>query len=536
MSAPVAIVGSGVVGTAIALALARRGLRVEVFERGGAYPYPHRPQFEERVLRLSPRPLHGSPPGLVGVTQSGDYPVDLAAEVDAVEGGSATRWEAITPRLPPADFATRSRYGFGADWPLTYDDLEPWYGRAEALLGVSGSDRDDPFAPPRSTSYPLPPFELSWDDRRLAERLTGAGLHLSTTPQARTREPFDGRPACVNFGTCGVCPVGARYSPQHHLRRAVATGLVRVHLETAVRRVLFDRTGRARGLLARPVGGDRDREVPAAAVVVAGGAIESARLLLLSAGGPHPDGPGNRSGHVGEHLAFHSLWIGRLRFRRPLHPGRIGAWTGQSLQFADPEGRGRHGGVKIEMSSRRAYATFEPVQVWEPPGAVLDRAGSAEDLVRSLAPVLRWRPIVFHAETRTGPGKRVSLGEARDRFGDRLAHVDYRLDDFDRETHRFCEGLIERYRRAAGATDAEIAAAEDYYSGFHHLGTCRMAATAADGVTDPLGRVHGAPGLVVVGGASFPGSGTVNPTLTMVALALRAAEALAERLGAPAAG
>lgn len=527
----VAIVGSGVVGAAVALSLARRGIVVEVFERGPAYPYPHRPQFEERVLRQAPTPLYRPAPGIAGLTQSGDYPVDLRAEMDSVEGGSAVRWEAITPRLPPRDLATSTLYGFGRDWPLTYDELEPWLGRAEAFLGVAGTDEDNPFAPPRSTPYPLPPFELSWDDLLLRDRLATAGLHLHATPQARTREPFDGRPTCVNFGTCGVCPIGARYSPQHHLRRAEATGRVRVHRETAVRRILFDRRGRARGLVARPATGGDDREVGASAVVVAGGAVESARLLLLSASAPHPNGPGNRGGHVGRNLVFHTLWIGRLRFRRALHPGRFGGWTGQSQQFADPEGRGRHGGVKVELSSRRAYATFEPVQVWEPPSSVLDDAATGRDVARGLEPALHWRPVVFHAETRNGPGKRLTLGRKRDRFGDPLAHVHYELDDFDRETWRFCRDLLERYRRGAGAVDAELAPVEAYYSGFHHLGTCRMARTEADGVVDSYGRVHGAPGLYAVGGASFAGSGTVNPTLTMVALALRTADALAERAG-----
>lgn len=534
MRAPVAVVGSGVVGTAVALALARRGIRVELFERGPAYPYPHRPQFEERVVRRSPAPLYRDPPGLTGVTQSGDYPVPVDAELDAVEGGSAVRWEAITLRQPPSDFATLTRFGFGADWPLSYDELEPWYGRAERLLGVSGTDSDNPFAPPRSTPFPLPPFKLSWDDRLLRDRLAGAGLHLHTTPQARTRAPFDERPACVNFGACSVCPIGARYSPIHHLRRAVETGLVRVHLETAVRRVLFDRSGRARGLGVQPArperGGGGEREVAASAVVVAGGAVESARLLLLSAGGPYPDGPGNRGGHLGRNLVFHSLWIGRLRFRRPLYPGRFGGWTGQSQQFQDPPDRGRHGGVKVELASRRAFATHEPVPVWEPPIRALDGAASADDLVRELRPALHWRPVVFHAEARPGPSKCLTLSGTRDRFGDPLAHVHYELDDFDRETYRFCRRLLERYRTGAGAEEAELAPPERFYSGFHHLGTCRMSRSAAEGVVDPACRVHGAPGLYAVGGAVFAGSGTVNPTLTMVALALRAAEAVAESL------
>lgn len=530
----VAIVGSGIVGTAIAWTLAARGIEVDLFEKGPAYPYPHREAFHQRVTLRTPRPLYPSPPGLCAVSTDGDYPASLRAEIDCVEGGMASRWEGLCPRQPPADFQTRSRFGFGADWPVTYDELEPWFGRAERLLGVAGTDADNPFAPPRSHPYPQPPFELAWDDRWLADRLATAGLVLHTTPQARNRVPFDERPACVNYGTCAVCPIGARYSPQHHLRRAVATGRVRVHTDTAVRRVLVDRAGRARGLVVRPAGsaqgGGSEREHPSDHVIVAAGALESPRLLLLSAAPGHPDGLGNRSGHLGRNLVFHHLWLGRLRFRQPLYPGRFGGWTGQSDQFLDPQGRGRHGGVKVELSSRQAYATWEPVRIWETPGDVLSASGTADDVDRALAPAAHWRPVTFHAEARPGPGKRLELGEDRDRFGDRIAHVHYELDDFDRETYRYCRELFERYRTASGAEDALLADEGTYYSGFHHMGTCRMSAREADGVTDGFGRVHGVPGLSVAGGALFAGSSTVNPTLTMVALALRQADALAHEL------
>lgn len=530
MSGPgaVAVVGSGIVGTAVAWSLTRRGVEVEVFEKGSSYPYPHEEPFERRVVQRAPGPLYPPLPGDVQrVEQSGDYPRPLGDELDFVVGGGAVRWEALTPRLPEADFATRSRYGFGRDWPLAYADLEPWYGRAETLLGVAGTDSDNPFAPPRSTPYPLPPFELSWDDRWLAQRLAGAGVHLHTTPQARTRHAWDGRAACVNFGTCAVCPIGARYAPNLHLERALAGGLCRLHTGVVVRRVLVDRRGRTRGLLVHDLATGEEREHPARLVVVAAGAVESPRLLLLSADARRPDGLANRGGRVGRGLTFHHLWTGRLHFRRPLWPGRGGPWTGQCMQFADPEGRGRHGGVKVELPSRLAHGTFEPIQAWPPPGPLLDAATDSADVRRALEPRLRWRPVVFHAETAPGPDKLLELGQGRDRFGDPVARVRYRLSDFDRVTYRYARRLLRRLRRASGADDAELVAEGEYYSGYHHMGTCAMGESEDDGVVDGFGRAHGVDGLWVLGGATFPGPGTVNPTLTMVALALRAAERIA---------
>ena len=119
---------------------------------------------------------------------------DLNSERVMVVGGTATVWQAVTLRMLPQDFKTRTWYGYGEDWPLVYDDLEPYYCKAEALLGVSGTDADNPFAPRRSSPYPLPAFELSYDDAIFADRLRQHGIVLHTTPQARTRAAYGGRP------------------------------------------------------------------------------------------------------------------------------------------------------------------------------------------------------------------------------------------------------------------------------------------------------------------------------------------------------
>ena len=146
----VAIVGSGIVGTTIAYHLANKGFDVEIFEKGPEYPYPHGRQFREKILYLYDNPSYSLPKDLQNLTLSGDYRPDLNSERVMVVGGSATVWQAITLRMLPKDFKTRTLYGYGEDWPLAYDDLEPYYGKAEALLGVSGTDADNPFAPRRS--------------------------------------------------------------------------------------------------------------------------------------------------------------------------------------------------------------------------------------------------------------------------------------------------------------------------------------------------------------------------------------------------
>ena len=348
----VAIVGSGIVGTTMAYHLANKGFDVEIFEKGPEYPYPHGRQFREKILYLYDNPSYHLPKDLQHLTLSGDYRPDLNSERVMVVGGSATVWQAITLRMLPQDFKTRTLYGYGEDWPLAYDDLEPYYGKAEALLGVSGTDADNPFAPRRSSPYPLPPFELSYDDAIFAERLRHHGIVLHTTPQARTRAAYEERPGCMNFGTCRVCPIGARYSPNYHLLRAMETGRCRVHTNTSVRRLVVDRAGQARALVYQPNDEATEREHGAKVIIVAAGTLESARLLLLSASERHPDGLGNDGGHVGQHLTLHHLWSGNLHYKDHFQPSRFGGYTGRSHQFLDPPNRGKHAGVVINFSSQ----------------------------------------------------------------------------------------------------------------------------------------------------------------------------------------
>jgi choline dehydrogenase-like flavoprotein len=515
----VAIVGSGIAGTTIAYLLTRKGYDVDIFEKGPYYPYPHLPQFRDRILHLYENPAYRLPNDLQNLTLSGNYPADPDGERYLGVGGSATHWDAIALRIPPQDFKTRSRYGYGDDWPVSYDDLEPYYCDAEHLLGVSGTDTDNPFAPRRSRPYPLPPFALSYDDRILAERLHGHGIVLHTTPQARTRLPYDKRPGCQNFGTCQVCPIGVRYSPTHHLMRAVETGRCRVHINTSVRRLVLDRAGRARALVYQHNDGTTEQEHGAKVIIVAAGAIESARLLLLSSIERHPDGL-THGGHVGQHLTFHHDWWARLHYQDHFLPESIGAQTGQSHQFLDPPGRGRHGGIKVEFISK--YGIFQTLSV---------EGRTGPEITDELKEMRHWCVLNLHAESLQSPKKFVALSSTRDRWGDPFAHVHYESSAFDHETHRFAQQIFDKFVAATHADHAELGGVDDgYFSAYHHMGTCRMGVDAGDSVVDRVGRVHGISNLFVIGSSNFTSPGTVNPTLTIVALAIRAGEYVADHV------
>jgi glucose dehydrogenase len=524
VSAPrIAIVGAGAIAAAFADVFTRHGHAVTIFEKGPDLPYPHQPQFETSIVHGHLDERFRASHDLRKLTQSGDYLRDLTAERVMGVGGSASQWAGLTMRMRPHDFTLRTTFGFEADWPIGYAEIEPWYCEAESFLGVSGTDEDNPFAPPRSKPYPLPPFPLTADDVRLAALLAGAGIHMHTTPQARTHLGYDGRPACMNIGVCEVCPIGVRYSPNHHLQRAVGTGLCTIVPDTSVRRVVLDAQGRARALVIRGNADTADREFPADLVIIGAGAFESARLLLLSRDAKRPEGIGNAGGHVGANLVFHHVWSGHMHWKEPVYAGKVGWWTGQSQQFCEPKERGRVGGVKIEL----------PSNIWSSHVVDAGLAPDATEVVERLEILRHCRRVAIHSESVTDPGKRLTLSETfRDPFGDPAAHVQYAFPEFDRRSYDHGREIFEQVAKSTGAYEWFYRPIEDFATFAHQMGTTRMGTSEKDSVTDGMGRVHGTQGLWTLGLGSFVGAGgAVNPTLTAVALALRAATALLEELG-----
>lgn len=442
-------------------------------------------------------------------------------------GGMAAIWSAISLRMRPTDFRVRTLYNRDVDWPIDYDELEPYYGRAEGFIGVSGTNDDNPFAPPRSVPYPMPEFPLGYYDNIIRERLADAlDIHVHTTPQARAREAYDGRAGCANIGMCHTCPIFARYTPLHHLNRALATGSVTLESDVTVRRIIVE-DGKARGVVVQPTDGSEEREHLADIVIVAAGAIESARLLLLSKTDAHPDGIGNTSGHVGQHLGFHVLRYNTLRFSTPIYSARAGAWIAQSEQFVEHDNRGQYGGYKLEFYNNFSFGT---IGTGLPSSLVNANAPTMQQTITEQATRIYSTTIVTHAESDITPQKYVALaGDRIDRFGDPFAQVHYDLSDFDRATYDITD---ETSSQIARALDAEIVDHWDFklwHTGYHHMGTTRMSEDIADGVVNKYGEVHDVENLFVMGSSNYPTTGAVNPTLTIVALTLMMSDYILEQ-------
>ncbi len=212
-----------------------------------------------------------------------------------------------------------------------------------------------------------------------------------------------------------------------------------------------------------------------------------------------------------------------MHYRERLFAGKVGWWTGQSQQYCDSPERGRIGGMKIEL----------PSSPWDSHVKEAGESASADEVMRRIEVLRRCRRVAIHAESGPSEKKYVTLSTTyRDRFGDPVAHVQYDLDEFDHRTYDAGKALFERVAKTTGALEWFYRPIEDFATFAHHMGAVQMGRTEAEGAVDPLGRVHGTQGLWALGLGTFVGAGgAVNPTLTAVALSLRASAALLEELG-----
>jgi glucose dehydrogenase len=513
----VCVIGSGVAGALTAWKLGRAGVRTMVLEAGPRFP---REGAAERMARFldGDYPWQSDWPERDAFTSAGevDYPLN-DHRVRGV-GGTTLHWQAYSPRFLENDFRMGSRYGLASDWPISYTELEPYYGEAEVELGVA-CEQDNPFAAPRSRPFPLPGFPWSYDERILVGAGQRLGLVFHSLPQARTSEPYRGRPGCETYGVCRVCPIRARYGADTHVELAEATGHVEVVSGACVVRLEArgERVGRA---IYRTRDGS-EHAVEAEAFVLAAHAVESARLLLLSAQPGHPDGLANASGAVGRYFMEH---MGQFRFARlgkRLHPGRTGFQTTISQQFHDRPDRDRASGFLLrgyaEAGGGRGLSSMI--------GEMALRSGNwGEGFAREVedrvdAEYGRHMLLGSNAEALPSEANRIELDPDRfDAFGDPVPRVHYGISDYERRGYEDGDRWI---HDLADALDAESLGPLQNHFSSHHAGTCRMGADPETSVVDSNLKAHEITNLYVVGSANFVTHSVVNPTLTIAALALR---------------
>jgi choline dehydrogenase-like flavoprotein len=514
------VVGTGAGGASVACVLAEAGKSVLLLERGPAID-------AQADARDHARSLGGPIPGPAGggahsrriVLGERDWNM-----LGAVGGGTLV-WGMQAWRFHPDDFRMASRYGVPAgsslaDWPIGYDDLEPWYARAERELGVAGDG--SPHAV-RSNPFPLEPIARGPTGDWLAAGAERLGWRTFHPPLAVNSRPYNGRAACIGCSECigFTCPVDAK-SGGHNtfIPRALSTGLCVLETDAHATRLATDSGGRVTGV--EYVHGRSRRVGRARAVFVAGGAIESARLLLHSTSRHHPQGVGNSGGHVGRHLQGHSypIAVGILPSDVP-NPNRGPRVTVATTEF----NHGNEGVVGGAMMADNFVPT--PLTFWRtmlPP----DVPRWGRERMRAMQELyLRAIDVRAPVQEVPSPENRVTLhARLRDRVGVPVAELSGVVHPETLRTVEFIRGRLLEWLQASGAE--RVWSAPSHLRGladwFHQSGTCRMSSDPADGVVDPTGRIHGHDNVFVADGSVHVTNGGFNPALTVFALALRTAE------------
>ena len=529
------IVGSGAGGGPLALALSRAGLDVLVLEKGLRHRREDYPadEVEQARRRLFVPRLEDEPHTVVTLKTTTPVPTELGW-IAVCLGGGTVHMGSYLYRFHPEDFRLRSRLGPYeeiADWPFGYDELEPYYARAEREVGVAGLSGATPFEGPRSAPYPLPPLDSHPLARHVEEACRRRGLHPFPTPRAVNSRPYQGRPVCAYCDHCGGfgCRTGAKGSVQEALiPRAERTGRCEVRTGCMAKEILVDRRGRAAGCVYLDVSG-AEREARARVVFVCCSAIESARLLLLSRSARFPDGLANGSGLVGRHLQFHGVTMGQAGFRIDRHPALpLSPWhpfLGVSVMdhYFLPAGVSdwpKGGILRFDMSPSHPLAAFGRIAGSGPPlwGMELKRRLREEVADR--------RAVFFEVFHDFLPNDRTFVeldSEVRDRWGLPVARIHLDLPAH----HRAAGGWI--FQRACEILDD--LGAEDFQalslggtSAYLVQGTCRAGLDPRTSVLDPWCRAHEVPNLYVVDGSFLPTSGGAPPTLTILANSFRVAD------------
>jgi choline dehydrogenase-like flavoprotein len=525
----VIVVGAGAGGGVAACVLAEAGLHVLLVERGEVLRRADLPRDHLRCARVwtgLPRqldpPADGNPRF---VEDELVLPTDprWAGNATAVGGGTRV-YGAQAWRFCPEDFRMGSTYGGRfEDWPIAYEDLEPYYDRVEWELGVSGPGAERPYDGPRRRGYPMPPVAANAAQAVLARGADALGLGTAAVPLLINSVPYGGRPACIRCGTCVgfACHAEAKNGTHNTvIARAVATGRCDLLCGTAATRLVTAGTAVAGAELATAA---ERRIVRARHVVVAAGAIETARLLLAC-------GVGTAHDQVGRYLQGHA-YAGALG----VFTERIQDCVGPGPSIATTDFRHHNDGILGGgiLANEFVPTPIEAYNKLTALGAVPAWGEAGAEGLRALYP--RAQFVVGPIQEVPSPNARVTLAQrVRDAHGMPAARLladppepdDLRAADF--LAARAADWL--RASGAHGATPLRWATAKGPSAGQHQAGTCRMGSDPRHSVTDPWGRVWGHAGITIADGSLHVTNGGVNPVLTILALAWRTSERLAAEL------
>lgn len=558
------VIGSGPAGAITAWELARQGWSVTVLERGrnlrpgfGEVPsaqlqtryssdevkssryfgFPH-PLLEPITGRTTAEAAQGVERSVQG----------LHIQMGAAVGGTSLHYNAKFPRFWKQDFTQLSDLGpvpgaQVADWPISYDDLAPFYDEVEHTIGVQGDIGRMPARTleqsPRLRQYPMPPNPTGYAARVLAAGALNVGWHPFPYPAAVNSIPFDGRPACNSCALCSGfgCPINARGDALvSYLNPAVLSGRVRVIARALAYRIETDAAGRRATAVHYYDERGVSQALSADKIILAASPIHTARLLLLSANGAHPDGLGNGSGQVGRNLMFHYFTIGGAVFERDMQSLRaqsttvqlddlVGPFTGPAAQA---QGVPWIKGGLVQVGSGLPLLT----EAYFYAGLGIPHGAAHKQAMRASVARRRIAGIQFVGEDLAYADNRVDLDPAvRDWRGLPVARVTWSPHAHERAGAAYTAPLLEAFLKAAPGAVAAIVSpgplmGEAPQNTAHHAGTARMGSDPATSVCDRYGRLHECDNVHVADASTFPTFPGFNPTLTILANAQRIARAI----------
>ncbi len=451
-------------------------------------------------------------------------------------GGTMVHWATWSWRFRPDEFRVLSEEGpvegaSLADWPIDYEELEPYYERAEWEFGVSGDADANPFGAPRRRGYPNPPHPDRTASLRFKEGARKLGYHPFPTPMAINSRPYGGRPGCIYGGACAGygCPIGAKGTTLAiSLPKAQRTGRLDLRPNSLAFEITVGKDGRARSV--RYLDKERrEREVFARHIIVCGNAVGTPHLLLMSTSGTFPQGLANSSGLVGRNLTYHHFLSVAFTIDEPAH-GFTGLATHAAiddLHASDPRRGFIRGGIVAESNvwdnQPLVYALHNHSGY---PGTRRAWGQEFKNYLRSFPRCARLGAVL---EDLPMEENRVDLDpEVTDAYGLPAPRLTHRQHPNDLAMSAWYAERMSEIAEAAGAMEKWIPlplTQDQPRKGSVHLhGTCRMGNDSERSVVDRWCRSHDVPNLWMVDGSCFPTSGGYNPTLTILANAFRVAD------------
>ncbi|MCQ6259775.1 GMC family oxidoreductase [Pseudomonas sp. Q11] len=606
--AEVVIVGAGLAGSIIAYQLGMAGVDVLVLESGPEIP-ANRTQYLERFYTAtlktpeSPYPpvtsldtprnpaeqnapratiadliLGWDKPQVSYLVQKG--PLPFTSTYERVGGGTTWHWVGTCLRMVPNDFRLKSKYGVGVDWPISYDDLQSAYCRAEAEIGVSANVADQAYLGmtfPEGYEFPMHSIPLSLVDGSFVTAVTGQSfdglpLVVSPTPAGRNSQPYAGRRVCAGNTNCTpICPIQAKYDATVTMNKALATGKVRILYKTVASKVTVGADKNINGVeFIQYQLGDGPATGTGVAVgqryVIAAHAIETPKLLLNSVSSAWPKGVANSSGQVGRSLADHPIYLawGLMPEGKAVFPYRGPVSTAGIESLRDGDFRKQRAAWRIEIGNEgwnwpatdpyKTVADFidgsndggaNPLPPAKEPQQVL--YGTA--LVQKLNDIfIRQFRIGFLVEqVEDDPDHAncyiVPSTEYKDRLGIPRPEIHYDLSDYTKEGFRQAKllathiiedllGAVELTKPLPPGLFTYQGVPYSFQGAGHLMGTYRMGDDPNKSVVDKYQRSWDHQNLFLVGDGVFPSTGTSNPSLTIAALSFQAGDTLANDLRA----